>query len=114
MGERPDKKKQKMEVTDEMVATVTAMGFEPDMAKKALEQEGDVEAAVQKLMVSGGIVKDTDEEAEKAHKVEKKEDNDAYNRMQDDISNFEEDHLDFDLQEEFEYLQKYLELLPKK
>lgn len=112
--DRPDKKKKKMEVTDEMVATVSAMGFEPDMAKRALQQEGDVEAAVQKLMASGGIIMDMEEmEAENVLKAKKQEDHDAYNRIKDDISTFEEDHLDLDLQEELEFLHKYLQLLPK-
>jgi hypothetical protein len=87
------------------------MGFEPDMAKRALQQEGDVEAAVQKLMASGGIIMDMEEmEAENVLKAKKREDHDAYNRIKDDISTFEEDHLDLDLQEELEFLHKYLQL----
>jgi len=111
--DRPGKKK-KIEVTDEMVATVVAMGFDVEMAKKAIQIEGGVEAAVEALMASGGVVMDMDQmEVENEGKMEKQEDHDAYNRIKDDISTFEEDHLDLDLHEEFEYLHKYLQLLPK-
>ena len=42
--------------TDEMIASVVAMGFVPEMAVVALKNEGSIEAAVEKLMEGGGVV----------------------------------------------------------
>lgn len=111
-----EKKKKKIKVTDEMVANVVAMGFEPDMARIALRREGGVKEAVEALMDGEGVISDDSDVEEndgKRRKMEDKmEDHKAYNRIKEDISTFEEDHLDLDLEEEFEFLNKYLQLLP--
>jgi len=105
--------------SDEMVASVVAMGFEADMAKIALINEGSVEGAVEKLMEGGGVVEPMDdhsEEEESAAKPGKRRkkleaDEKAYNRIKEDIEENEEDHLDLDMVEEGQLLQQYLGLL---
>merc|ERR1711874_486587 len=99
--EQPNKKKKNVEVTDEMVAKVVAVGFETDMAKLALKREGGVEEAVEALMASGGVIKqaedeedEIDEDQGKRRKMEQEEDRNAYHRMTEGLSTFEEDHLD--------------------
>jgi len=116
--EQPNKKKKNVEVTDEMVAAVVAVGFESDMAKLALEMEGSVAKAVEALMASGGVIKQAEDKEDaiaedqgKRRKIEQEEDRNAYHRITEGLSTFEEDHLDLDLQEEYAFLQKYLELV---
>lgn len=102
------------EPTDEMVASVVAMGFEADMAKVALKNEGSVEGAVEKLMESGGIVEpvyDSNEEERKGKRRRTERDEDAYNRIKEGISENDEDHLDIDLVEEGELLSQYMSLI---
>merc|ERR1711892_810703 len=102
-----------VEPTDEMVVSVVAMGFEADMAKVALTNEGSVEGAVEKLMEGGGVVEPVegldDERKGKRRRTEK--DEVAYNRIKEGITENEEDHLDIDLVEEGELLQQYLSLM---
>jgi len=102
-----------VEPTDEMVASVVAMGFEADMAKVALTNEGSVEGAVEKLMEGGGVVEPVEgldnERKGKRRRTEK--DEVAYNRIKEGITENEEDHLDIDLVEEGELLQQYLSLM---
>jgi len=99
--------------TDEMVASVVSMGFEADMARAALKKEGTVERAVEELMENGGIIQPvedcTEDRAEKRRRTDK--DEEAYNRIKEDIADNEEDHLDTDLVEEGQLLHQYLNLL---
>lgn len=99
--------------TDEMVASVVSMGFEADMARAALRKEGTVERAVEELMENGGIIQPvedgTEDRAEKRRRTDK--DEEAYNRIKEDIADNEEDHLDTDLVEEGQLLHQYLNLL---
>merc|ERR1719154_199508 len=105
--------------SDEMVASVVAMGFEADMAKVALINEGCVESAVEKLMEGGGVVEpmdDNDDEEELTEKPGKRrkkleEDEEAYNRIKEGIAENDEDHLDLDMVEEGQLLQQYMGLL---
>ncbi|WAR09794.1 NUB1-like protein [Mya arenaria] len=49
--------KRKVRITDEMIAQVTSMGFEPEMAKWALQKnEGNVGKAIEDLIESGGSI----------------------------------------------------------
>merc|ERR1712029_495175 len=103
--------------TDEMIASVVAMGFVPEMAIVALKNEGSIEAAVEKLMEGGGVVqeilKNDETRKEKRAKLDERDaqDAEAYNRIKEDIADNEEDHLDLDLVEEGQLLQQYLSLL---
>merc|ERR1712173_317203 len=102
------------EPTDKMVASVVAMGFEADMAKVALKNEGSVEGAVEKLMESGGIVEpvyNSNEEERQGKRRRTERDEDAYNRIKEGISENDEDHLDIDLVEEGELLSQYMSLI---
>ena len=94
------------EPSDEMVASVVAMGFTADMARAALQNEGSVEGAVDQLMAGGGVVVGRGKRRRRDE-----EDKEAYNRIKEDIADHEEDHLDLDLVEEGQLLQQYLSLL---
>ena len=53
----PDPEAQKLEITDDMIAQVAAMGFDLEMARAALHHYGaDIERAVGELAQLGGIV----------------------------------------------------------
>eukprot|EP00092_Neocalanus_flemingeri_P007331 GFUD01007917.1.p1 GENE.GFUD01007917.1~~GFUD01007917.1.p1 ORF type:complete len:590 (+),score=221.00 GFUD01007917.1:891-2660(+) len=100
------------EPSDEMVASVVAMGFEADMAKVALTNEGCVERAVEKLMEGGGVVEPVEKMDGRAGKRRRTdEDEEAYNRIKEGITENEEDHLDLDMVEEGQLLQQYIRLL---
>jgi len=103
------------EPSDEMIASVVSLGYEPDMARIALKNEGFVEGAVEALIKGCGMVKDQQKSpSEKRRRTQdEKDDREAYSRIKEGISEFEEDHLDLDLVEENEYLGKYLALLRK-
>jgi len=97
-----------------MVASVVAMGFEADMARVALKNEGSVEGAVEKLMEGGGVVEpalDSLDEERNGKRRRTERDEDAYNRIKEDISENDEDHLDIDLVEEGELLHQYMSLM---
>merc|ERR1712029_1158881 len=78
--------------TDEMIASVVAMGFVPEMAVVALKNEGSIEAAVEKLMEGGGVVqeilKNDETRKEKRAKLDERDaqDAEAYNRIKEDIA----------------------------
>merc|ERR1712243_172814 len=55
---RAEKDASLAEPSDEMVASVISLGYEPDMARLALRNEGSVEGAVEKLVEGGGVVQD--------------------------------------------------------
>merc|ERR1712179_384809 len=102
------------EPSDGMVASVVAMGFEADMARIALKNEGSVEGAVEKLMEGGGVVEPVAEsngEERNGKRRRTERDEDAYNRIKEDISENDEDHLDIDLVEEGELLHQYMSLI---
>ena len=100
------------EPSDEMIASVVAMGFSPDMARLALKNEGSLEAAVDKLMEGGGVVEALEEKGREGKRRRRDEkDEAAYNRIKEGITENDEDHLDLDLVEEGELLQQYLSLL---
>ena len=104
------------EPSDEMIASVVAMGFIPDMARIALKNEGSIEGAVEKLTEGGGVVvpvqeSDSPTQSENKRARRDADDQEAYNRIKEDITDNEEDHLDLDLVEEGQLLKQYLGLL---
>ena len=104
-----------LEPSDEMIASVVAMGFLPEMAVIALKNEGSIEGAVEKLTEGGGVVTPIDDGNDQKQSSKKarrdSEDKEAYNRIKEGIAEGEEDHLDLDLVEEGQLLQQYLSLL---
>ena len=104
-----------LEPSDEMIASVVAMGFLPEMAAIALKNEGSIEGAVEKLTEGGGVVTPVDDGNDEKRSSKKarrdSEDKEAYNRIKEGIAEGEEDHLDLDLVEEGQLLQQYLSLL---
>ena len=110
--ERNDGSSNLEEPSDEMVASVVALGFTADMARVALQNEGSVEGAVDQLMTGGGVVVPSHSQGGRGKRRRRdEEDEEAYNRIKEDITDNEEDHLDLDLVEEGQLLQQYLSLL---
>jgi len=109
-----------MQVSDEDLASLLSLGYTEEMARRALRNEGNVEAAADALVAGAGQVKEVDgtygpqlPEGKKRRTQEEKDDRKAYERISEGISEFEEDHLDLDLVEEGEYLERYLAMLRK-
>merc|ERR1712226_295066 len=100
------------EPSDALIASVVSLGYEPDMARAALKNEGSVEGAVEALVEGSGVVVERQEKKRRKTQAED-DDKKAYGRIKAGLSEFEEDHLDLDLVEENEYLEKYLALLNK-
>ncbi|XP_023329738.1 NEDD8 ultimate buster 1 isoform X2 [Eurytemora carolleeae] len=99
-------------VNDEDLARLVSLGYSPEMASIALDNEGGVEEAAEALMAGEGIV--TPQEGErkgKRKRKEEQEDKEAYERIKEGVARGEEDHLDIDLKLEKEFLEKYLELV---
>jgi hypothetical protein len=44
------------EPSDEMLATVVSLGYDPEMARAALRRAGTVEGAVEELVEGGGVI----------------------------------------------------------
>jgi len=109
-----------MQVNDEDLASLLSLGYNEEMARRALRNEGNVEAAADALVAGGGHVEEVDgtygpqlPEGKRRRTQEEKDDRKAYERISEGISEFEEDHLDLDLVEEGEYLERYLAMLRK-
>jgi len=109
-----------MQVSDEDLASLLSLGYTEEMARRALRNEGNVEAAAEALVAGAGHVEEVDgtygpqlPEGKRRRTQEEKDDRKAYERISEGISEFEEDHLDLDLVEEGEYLERYLAMLRK-
>lgn len=123
--------KPKVKITDGMIAQVTAMGFEPEMAQRALvKNNGDVAKAIEELVSAGGSISPlppsdespstssgssgstpSDESSDKKTAEQLKEEKEAIDRLVSDLPEDEEDYLDISLTEEKQFLQEYKSLM---
>ncbi|XP_054774502.2 NEDD8 ultimate buster 1-like [Lytechinus pictus] len=103
-------------ITDEMIAQLTELGFNVDVAKDALKRYGGVvNKAVEKLLSSGGILlplpspSSTAGASNSADEVEKltAEQKQAIEDVLPDIPDHEEDYLDITLEEEASFIAEY-------
>jgi len=128
----------KFKVKKEMLQQVVAVGFDPRMAKIALQHhQGDVEKAVEELVKSEGVIDgehctDDSDDSDECEQVDvkdkkmKKADEDiktgtnkearekerlAYQRLADGMPTDEDDHLDLTLELEETFLREYQTLL---
>ncbi|KAJ4443419.1 hypothetical protein ANN_05087 [Periplaneta americana] len=114
----------KVKVQKDMLQQVAAIGFDPRMAKIALQRhKGDVSKAVEELVACGGVIdgerctddSDSDgheEEKEKKKEVREKE-MEAYKRLAEGMPTEDDDHLDLTLELEESFLREYQTLLKK-
>ena len=79
------------EPSDEMVASVVALGFTADMARTALQNEGSVEGAVDQLMAGGGVVAPSQSRGKRRRRDE--EDEEAPTRETDSSSRSDRESL---------------------
>ncbi|XP_067126303.1 NEDD8 ultimate buster 1-like [Centruroides vittatus] len=95
------------DASEENVAKIVSLGFQIDAARNALESlSNNVEGAISHLikeMSSSNTSNITREQESQARA--------AADRLAEDISNYEEDHLDFTLEEEENFLKEYLTLM---
>jgi len=91
----------KKEVTEEMVASVVAMGFEADLAKKAIEEHG-LEKAVEVLM---------DKKGEEQRRKMRKIDGGCEEKIGKEIESRDGGYFDVELKDETLYLDTYLQML---
>lgn len=116
--DRPDLLEAAVEpvVSSELINQVIGMGFDQHMAKIALKKhKGDIENAVEELVMSGGIIEaenlgDSDEENDEKEKQRKKEKK-AFDRLSEGLATDAEDYLDLTLIQEEQFLNEYLSLL---
>lgn len=93
-------------VSEENVAQLVSLGFEVDAARNALERNSNIENAISNLikeMSSPSTSSLTKEQENQARE--------AVDRLAEDISEYEEDHLDLTLEEEESFLREYLILI---
>ncbi|XP_013387690.1 NEDD8 ultimate buster 1 [Lingula anatina] len=122
----PDPVNPDIEITDELIAQVTSMGFSADTAREALKRSsGQVERAIEELLNSGGILsaspvtqssdqQDTSEPGPSSSKKTPEElqrEKDAIDSIIPDIPENEEDYLDLSSEEELQFLEQYKALL---
>ncbi|XP_017786939.1 PREDICTED: NEDD8 ultimate buster 1-like [Nicrophorus vespilloides] len=109
---------------EELAPELTSAGFELTMAIKALQKHnGDLISAAEELLNNNGIVDETDldlPDIPSSIKKPRTEDEDerlkkeaAWNRLSQDISMVDDDHLDLTLEREEDFLNQYLSLLSK-
>nr|XP_006821424.1 PREDICTED: NEDD8 ultimate buster 1-like [Saccoglossus kowalevskii] len=103
----------KIPITDELISGVTALGFEIDLARRALERHhGNVERAINELIANGGILPDIPVPSTSSNKaaetsMETEEEKAAVNELVPDITDYEEDYLDLTLDEEGNLIEEY-------
>ncbi|XP_062613974.1 NEDD8 ultimate buster 1-like [Saccostrea cucullata] len=117
----PDPEKKSISITDDMIAQVVAMGFDPVMASRALQLfSGNVQKALEELIQKGGLLPSSSEESSSSssgsspeseagpsHRTSEEERR-TIEDLVSDLPKDEEDYLDLTLQEEAQYLEEYL------
>ncbi|VDI18110.1 Hypothetical predicted protein [Mytilus galloprovincialis] len=127
----PDPEHKDITITDEMLAQVYSLGFDPEMAREALKlHAGSIQKAIDELIRSGGILArsssegssdgssaDSSPEAGPSNinkteeKKRKKEEKEALQDFMSDLPEDEEDYLDLTLTEEEQFLKEYKSLV---
>ncbi|XP_062596557.1 NEDD8 ultimate buster 1-like, partial [Saccostrea cucullata] len=117
----PDPEKKSIRITDDMIAQVVAMGFDPVMANRALQLfSGNVQKALEELIQRGGLLPSSSDESSSSssssspeseagpsHRTSEEERR-TIEDLVSDLPKDEEDYLDLTLQEEAQYLEEYL------
>lgn len=133
----PDPVQKPPQITDDMIAQLVSMGFDPEMVKKALVKlNGNIQQASEELLQNGGVIfgnvdlsafmsgasssgtSDSSPEAGPSNLDQlkmKKEEKEVLDKFVSDIPEDEEDYLDLNLNDESQFLQEYktiIESLP--
>ncbi|CAH1788889.1 unnamed protein product [Owenia fusiformis] len=118
----PDPPVEKIAIPDEMIAQVVSMGFDPQVARTALERFGlNVTSALDELIKYGGVLPENlhspstrrphsgSSSQKTAEQIQREKE--AMERISDDIPDEEDDYLDLTLEEEKEFLAEYKALV---
>ncbi|XP_046345858.2 NEDD8 ultimate buster 1-like [Haliotis rufescens] len=111
-----DEEWEDVHVTDDMLAQLTALGYELEMGRRSLmKHKGNVEKAVDDLIRSGGFIPPNapmpGSSRDRDNSNERKEEMEALDSLMSDISRDEDDYLDLTLKEESEILCEYRTML---
>ncbi|MCP3661552.1 MAG: hypothetical protein GY696_03485 [Gammaproteobacteria bacterium] len=100
------------DVNEEDIVKLVSLGYPANVCRKALEKEGNIEAAAEYLFQYKGEIPEMEGERKekRRRKEEKVEDEASYERMKGTVNKDEEHHLDIDLKMEQQFLDKYCEL----
>ncbi|XP_060530872.1 NEDD8 ultimate buster 1-like [Cylas formicarius] len=122
-GTSDSKSTEFMSLIDDLVSQLVEAGFDPRMAKIALQKhDGDVLKSAEELLANDGLVagdltefniRSESIEEIKQKKIAEELKEQAFNRLKEDISITDDDHLDFNLVQEELFLKQYLSLLDK-
>ncbi|CAM9686515.1 unnamed protein product [Lampetra planeri] len=119
-----DADEESVEVTEELLLQVMALGFDYEMAERALRSaRGNLQRAVDALVTSGGVLPPSTSSSSSSSSAttptdgrvrteeEARSEREAMEEVTADVPEHEEDYLDSTLQEEAEILQTYQTLL---
>ncbi|CAH1248996.1 NUB1 [Branchiostoma lanceolatum] len=135
----PDPNPGPVSITDEMLAQLVSLGFDPEMSRRALQScQGMAQRAIDMLLQSGGVLpgvssasgststasssstssssappsSSSSSDASPAKSPEElQKEREAYEELASDLADHEEDYLDLTLEEESVFLQEYRALL---
>ncbi|KAK3088676.1 hypothetical protein FSP39_022249 [Pinctada imbricata] len=112
-------------ITDEMISTVIGLGFDAEMARRALQQfDSNIQRAIEALIQNGGFLAPSPTESGGSNsdsgassssseddRLKKQQEEEKIRDLVSDIPQDEEDYLDLKLDEEAHILQEYMGLL---
>lgn len=134
----PDPGKKDVVITDEMLAQVYSLGFDPEMAREALKKHGgNIQRAIDDLIRHGGVIthkSSTESSSERSsesssgsdnspesagpsglskeeEKKRRKQEKEVLKDLVSDLPEDEEDYLDLTLHEEEQFLKEYKSLI---